>query len=63
MHRDPQRYTVRRYRYSTAALDYEQTAEDDYATLAAAKTAARRAEREDGATPDIFDNLTGDYIQ
>jgi hypothetical protein len=62
--RDPQRYLLIRYRFDNYAGVYIERALEHYGTRAEAERAYRSAiENGDGCTPDLIDNLTGDYLK
>lgn len=61
--RHAERYTLARWRYVPLSRTYERTSTEQHATLAAAQRAYTRAQREDGAAPDLTDNLTGECIK
>lgn len=61
--RHAERYTLTRFRYDPGAREYQRTSTEQHATLAAAQRAYTRAQREDGAAPDLTDNLTGECIK
>lgn len=61
-YRNPQRYTIRRFKWSVEDQNYVPNGELFAPDITTARRQANHAKDEDGVWPDVIDERTGKYI-